>query len=67
MTYKELPDIQHEMSPPIPIKIGQVGVQNIVTRFLLELNGNGYHELLANVSMSTNLDSTKREYLCQCF
>ncbi len=56
----KLPDIQHEMSPPIPIKIGQVGVQNIVTRFLLELNGNGYHELLANVSMSTNLDSTKK-------
>lgn len=58
MSY-ELPDIQHSQ-PPVSIKIGQVGVQNIVTRFLLESKYNGNHELLANVSMSTNLDETKK-------
>jgi GTP cyclohydrolase I len=51
-----LPDIQCE-SPNIPIPIRQVGVENVEVPFKLESKYGGYHQLNANVSMRTDLDS----------
>jgi len=51
-----LPDIQCE-SPNIPISIKQVGVENVEVPFKLESKHGGFHQLNANVSMRTNLDS----------
>jgi len=57
MSSKEcLPDIQCE-SPNIPIPIKQVGVENVEVPFKLESKHGGFHQLNANVSMRTNLDS----------
>jgi GTP cyclohydrolase I len=56
MSSKEcLPDIQCE-SPNIPIPIKQVGVENVEVPFKLESKYGGFHQLIANVSMRTNLD-----------
>jgi len=55
----KLPDIQ-ETKPNIRIPIKQVGVENVVVPFQLELRTGGYCQLNANVSMRTNLDSNKK-------
>ena len=56
MTSKEyLPDIQCE-SPNIFIPIHQVGVENVEVPFTLESKYGGFHQMIANVSMRTNLD-----------
>jgi GTP cyclohydrolase I len=55
-----LPDIQ-ETKPDIPISIKQVGVENVEVPFRLEskykIDGIEFYDLVANVSMTTNLDS----------
>ena len=57
MSDKEcLPDIQCDV-PNIPIPIQQVGVENVEVPFKLESKYGGFHQLNANVSMRTNLDS----------
>lgn len=56
MSDKEcLPDMQEE-TPNIHIPIHQVGVENVEVPFKLESKYGGFHELIANVSMRTNLD-----------
>jgi len=50
-----LPDIQCE-SPNINIPIKQVGVENVEVPFRLESKYGGFHQLVANVSLRTNLD-----------
>jgi len=50
-----LPDIQ-ETIPNIRIPIKQVGVENVEVPFKLESKYGGFHQLVANVSMRTNLD-----------
>jgi len=51
----DLPDIQQD-KPSITIPIGQVGVENVELPFKLESKYGGFHQLIANVSMGTNLD-----------
>ena len=51
----DLPDIQCSM-PDIQIPIMQVGVENVEVPFRLESKYGGFHQLIANVSMRTNLD-----------
>ena len=51
-----LPDIQ-ETEPKIKIPIKQVGVENVTLPFLLETENRSYHQLIANVSMTTDLDA----------
>lgn len=51
----DLPDIQ-ETKPEIEIPICQVGVENIEVPFQLESKYGGFHQLVAKVSMRTNLD-----------
>lgn len=55
-----LPDIQHTMAPEVRIPINQVGVQNITTKFMLQSYSGSYYETIAKVSMSTNLDESKK-------
>ena len=55
MTIDRLPDIQCSM-PNIQIPIMQVGVENVEVPFTLESKYGGFHQLIANVSMRTNLD-----------
>jgi GTP cyclohydrolase I len=50
-----LPDIQCSR-PDIQIPIMQVGVENVEVPFRLESKYGGFHQLIANVSMRTNLD-----------
>lgn len=50
-----LPDVQCS-SPEIQIPIMQVGVENVEVPFRLESKYGGFHQLIANVSMRTNLD-----------
>lgn len=54
-----LPDIQCS-EPNVEIPIKQVGVENIEVPFKLELRSGGFHQLNANVSMRTNLDSSTK-------
>jgi GTP cyclohydrolase I len=56
MTQDCLPDIQCTI-PNITIPIKQVGVENVEVPFKLELKHGGFHQLMANVSMRTNLDA----------
>lgn len=51
-----LPDVQ-ETKPKFEIPIRQVGVQNVEVPFRLEAKHGGFHQLIANVSMRTDLDS----------
>jgi len=55
MTEECLPDIQCTV-PDIQIPIMQVGVENVEVPFKLESKYGGHHELIANVSLTTNLD-----------
>ena len=50
-----LPDIQCN-EPAIKIPIKRVGVENVEVPFKLESKYGGYHDMVANVSMGTNLD-----------
>lgn len=54
-----LPDIQLT-EPLIKIPIRQVGVENVEVPFKLESKHGGFHELIANVSMRTNLDENTK-------
>ena len=58
MTSKEcLPDVQCT-EPNIQIPIMQVGVENVEVPFKLETKGHsGFNQMIANVSLRTNLDS----------
>ena len=51
-----LPDIQHSEVPQFQLYINQVGVDNVKVPFILDSLYGGYHELIANVEMSTDLD-----------
>ena len=52
---KLLPDIQNT-KPKYKIPINQVGVENVEVPFLLQLASGGYRQIVANVSMRTNLN-----------
>ena len=52
---KDLPDIQ-QTKPSIKIPIQQVGVENVEVPFMLESAFGGFHEMVAQVSMRTNLN-----------
>jgi len=52
-----LPDIQHSTTPDFQIYINQVGVDNVHVPFILDSLYGGYHELVANIEMSTDLSS----------
>ena len=51
-----LPDVQLT-KPKIEIPIMQVGVENVEVPFKLESKYGGYHQMVANVSIRTSLDS----------
>jgi len=55
----DLPDIQSG-KPSIQTPIHQVGVENIVVPFQLESKYGGYYQLMANVSMRTDISSEIR-------
>jgi len=60
MSSKEcLPDIQCT-EPNIKIPIMQVGVENVEVPFKLESKYGGFHQMVANVSMRTSLDSNTK-------
>ncbi len=52
---ERLPDIQSTV-PDIQIPIMQVGVENVEVPFRLESKYGGHHQLIANVSLTTNLN-----------
>jgi len=52
----KLPDIQLT-EPNYKIPIAQVGVENVEVPFLLELASGGFRQIVANVSMRTNLNN----------
>jgi GTP cyclohydrolase I len=54
---EQLPDIQHSMQPEIKIPINQVGVSNVKVPIILDSMYGGDHELVAKVSMCTDLDA----------
>jgi len=54
-----LPDIQCS-EPHIPIGIMRVGVENVEVPFSLESKTGGFHQMVANVSMGTNLDKNTK-------
>lgn len=55
----DLPDVQ-QTEPSIKIPIQQVGVENVEVPFMLESAFGGFHDMVAKVSMRTNLDSKTR-------
>jgi GTP cyclohydrolase IB len=60
MNNKEyLPDIQKD-KPSVEIPINQVGVENVEVPFKLESKYGGFHQMVANVSMRTNLDENTK-------
>jgi len=54
-----LPDIQCSV-PDIQIPIMQVGVENVEVPFRLESKYGGFHQLTANVALTTNLDKATK-------
>jgi GTP cyclohydrolase I len=56
----ELPDVQHSEKPPFPIYIHQVGVQCVKVPFKLDSRYGGSHELVADVTMTTDLEADKK-------
>jgi len=54
-----LPDIQ-QTEPMIKLPIAQVGVENVEVPFLLELKSGGFRQIVANVSIRTNLNSNEK-------
>lgn len=59
MSSIDLPDIQQD-KPSIEIPINQVGVENVEVPFKLESKYGGFHQMVANVSMRTNLDENTK-------
>lgn len=55
----DLPDVQ-QTKPSIKMPIQQVGVENVEVPFMLESAFGGFHEMIAQVSMRTNLDENIR-------
>ena len=55
----ELPDIQGT-EPNIKRSICQVGVESVKVPFKLESKYGGFHQMIADVSMRTNLESDKK-------
>ena len=55
MTKECLPDVQCS-TPDIQLPIMQVGVENVEVPFRLESKYGGFHQLTANVALTTNLD-----------
>ena len=55
MTEECLPDVQCT-APDIQIPIMRVGVENVEVPFKLESKSGGFHQLTANVQLTTNLD-----------
>jgi len=55
----DLPDVQ-QTKPSIEIPIQQVGVENVEVPFMLESFFGGFNDMVARVSMRTNLDSKTR-------
>jgi GTP cyclohydrolase I len=55
----DLPDIQQN-KPSVQIPINQVGVENVEVPFKLESKYGGFHQMVANVSMRTNLDENTK-------
>jgi len=51
----ELPDIQHSLAPQFPLYINQVGVDNVKIPIKLDCLFGGVHELISNVTMTTDL------------
>ena len=51
-----LPDIQ-QTKPMIKMAINQVGVENVEVPFKLQAKAGGFNDMVANVSMRTNLRS----------
>lgn len=54
-----LPDIQCE-KPNIHLPIQQVGVENVEVPFLLQYKAGGFNQMIANVSMRTNLNENTK-------
>jgi GTP cyclohydrolase I len=54
-----LPDIQ-ENKPDIQMQIKRVGVENVEVPFKLESKYGGFHQMVANVTMGTNLDENTK-------
>lgn len=54
-----LPDIQCTV-PAVKMPIQQVGVENVEVPFMLESKFGGFNEMVARVSMRTNLDDNTR-------
>lgn len=54
-----LPDVQCSV-PDIKAPIMQVGVENVEVPFKLESKYGGFHEMTANVQMTTNLDEDSK-------
>ena len=54
-----LPDIQCT-EPYLPMSIMRVGVENVEVPFSLESKTGGFHQMVANVSMGTNLDENTK-------
>ena len=54
-----LPDVQCT-EPHIPISIKRVGVENVEVPFKLESKYGGFHQMVANVTMGTNLDESTK-------
>lgn len=54
-----LPDVQSTV-PDIQIPIMQVGVENVEVPFKLESKYGGYHQMVANVQLTTNLDENTK-------
>jgi len=55
----DLPDIQQD-KPNIKIPIKQVGVEHVEVPFKLESKYGGFHQMVANVSIRTNLDENTK-------
>lgn len=56
----ELPDIQHSDFPIVPMYIHQVGVDKVKVPFMLESMYGGFHNLVASVTMTTDLEKNKK-------
>lgn len=52
---RKLPDIQHEGEVEFPLRINQVGVQNVKAPFTLDSRYGGSRQLVANITMTTDL------------
>ncbi len=56
----ELPDVQHSEAPEFPLYIHQVGVERVKVPFKMDSRYGGSHELVADVTMTTDLEKDKK-------